>query len=296
MSWMGESKVFGAVVTVALSAGAWGCGGAPAPGAAKSFSAADSPAAEPASGGISLDGPAPLAQQAPGQPSIDGDDVAEESERSGLGTTWGETRFSHISSTRFDRADSQSPFATASMFYNDANGAEAMARRHGSTHRTEAAFSVAGGALTFGLTDGSGRFLSAFEAGDRNIVIGEAGSRYSIVVKNHTGRRFEVVLSVDGLDVLDGRTAGFAKRGYLINPHGNLEVDGFRQNMDEVAAFRFGAVESSYAEEKHGDTRNVGVIGLAAFHELGDSPFPFDQREIERREQANPFPFATPPN
>ena len=102
-------------------------------------------------------------------------------------------------------------------------------------------------------------------------------------------------MSVDGLDVLDGQAASFAKRGYLIDPHGEVEIDGFRQSLDTVAAFRFGSVRSSYAAQKHGDTRNVGVIGVALFHERGTTPW--NPREIQRRNDANPFPgqFATPP-
>jgi hypothetical protein len=65
--------------------------------------------------------------------------------------------------------------------------------------------------------------------------------------------------------------------------------------MSSVAAFRFGAVEDSYAEKK-GNARNVGVIGVAFFQER-DSAWPWDSSEIRRRETADPFPgrFATPP-
>ena len=107
--------------------------------------------------------------------------------------------------------------------------------------------------------------------------------------------RLEVVLSVDGLDVIDGRTASFGKRGYVIEPHRQLVVEGFRQSTDAVAAFRFGPVRESYANQKYGDTRNVGVIGIAIFNERGTNPW--TDREVEKRLKADPFPgrFATPP-
>ncbi len=81
------------------------------------------------------------------------------------------------------------------------------------------------------------------------------------------------------------------------DPRAEIEIDGFRQNMDEVAAFRFGSVRGSYAGQKTGDTRNVGVIGVALFNEVGTNPFPWTQDEVQRRRDANPFPgqFATPP-
>jgi hypothetical protein len=221
----------------------------------------------------------------------------EPKERPGLGTEWGETRTSHITTVPFVRADPDQPMATATLFYNDEEGAQAMASGSG-FRRTGGSFPVAGGAVSVALRDEGGRFLSGFVAGGRSFVVGEAGRRYSIVLRNQTDNRFECVLSVDGLDVLDGREASPEKRGYLLDPHGELEIDGFRQSMDSVAAFRFGSVRGSYANQKHGDTRNVGVIGVALFHERGSNPFPWTRDEVDRRRNADPFPgrFAAPPN
>ncbi|HRI71755.1 MAG TPA: hypothetical protein PK156_46300, partial [Polyangium sp.] len=189
------------------------------------------------------------------------------------------------------------PFGMASLFYNDEQGAQASASMAGFRRTSGGLTPVAGGALLVGLRDETGAFLNGFVAGEKNFVVGEAGRRYSIVIRNRTPNRVECVVSVDGLDVVDGRTAAFNKRGYLVQPHGELEIDGFRQSVESVAAFRFGSVRGSYAGQKTGDTRNVGVIGLAFFHERGTNPFPFMQDEVIRRQEANPFPgqFATPP-
>lgn len=222
---------------------------------------------------------------------------AEPTDRPGLGTEWGETRFSRISTVPFVRADPATPFATAAMFYNDEEGARAMANTVG-FRRTSGGFSSqANGVVSVGLRDERGGFLSGFVASNKSFIVGEAGRRYTIVVRNNTDSRLEIVLSVDGLDVLDGRAASFAKRGYLVDPRGELEVDGFRQSVDTVAAFRFGSVRGSYAAQKTGDSRNVGVIGVAIFNERGTNPFPWTSEELQRRHDANPFPgqFATPP-
>jgi len=204
----------------------------------------------------------------------------------GLGTEGGETRVSKITTSPFVRADPASPFATASLFYNDDAGARALAGGTALQSIPGGSFSVGGGTVSVGLKDPSGRFFSAFIAGGRQVVIGSAGKSYTIVVKNNTANRFECVLSVDGLDVLDGKTAGFTKRGYILDAHGEIEVDGFRQTMDTVAAFRFGSVQSSYSNKKHGETRNVGVIGIALFNEQRG----WDQNAVQRRRDANPFP------
>jgi hypothetical protein len=222
---------------------------------------------------------------------------AEVDERPGLGTEWGETRSSRISTVPFMRADPNTPFATASLFYNDEEGARGMANTAGFRRTQPGWSSQAGGVVSVGLRDERGGFLSGFVANGKNFIVGDAGRRYSIVVRNNTDSRVEVVLSVDGLDVLDGRAANFTKRGYVVDARGELEVDGFRQSMNTVAAFRFGSVRSSYAAQKTGDSRNVGVIGVAIFNERGTNPFPWTADELQRRHDANPFPgqFATPP-
>jgi hypothetical protein len=102
------------------------------------------------------------------------------------------------------------------------------------------------------------------------------------------------VASVDGLDVTDGQPADPARRGYLVDPHGMLTIDGFRTSQDAVAAFRFGRVADSYAAQT-GSDRNVGVIGVAIFAERGAR---WTRSELGRRDSADPFPhrdYAAPP-
>ncbi len=221
----------------------------------------------------------------------------EPSDRPGLGTEWGETRFSKITTVPFVRADISNPFATASFFYNDEQGARDMANLTGFRRFAAGSVAAAGGVVNIGLRDESGRFLSGFAASGKSYVVGEAGRRYIIVVHNNTDNRLEVVLSVDGLDVLDGKAASFNKRGYLVDPRAEVEIDGFRQSVDTVAAFRFGSVRGSYAAQKTGDARNVGVIGVAIFNERGTNPSAWGADDAQKRRDANPFPgqFATPP-
>ncbi|HEV8184795.1 MAG TPA: hypothetical protein VGP40_02490 [Chthoniobacterales bacterium] len=215
--------------------------------------------------------------------------------RPGLGTGWGETRESRSVDTRFQRANLRRPSALAKIYYNDAAGIRAMAGATELRRTWPVLAGVAENFISVGLRDESGRFLPGLVLGDRWFVVGEQGRRYSIVVRNRSELRLEVLLSVDGLDVLDGRKASFAKRGYVIRPYGELTIDGFRRSTEAVAAFRFSSVQDSYANQKHADTRNVGVIGIALFHEYGTDPLIMS--EAERRLRANPFPgrFATPP-
>jgi hypothetical protein len=108
--------------------------------------------------------------------------------------------------------------------------------------------------------------LPAFDQGGRRYVLGQIGDRYQVRIVNPTGSRVEAVVSVDGLDAVDGRVANLNKRGYILPAYGEVTIDGFRTSLDTVAAFRFSSVRDSYAARTH-HPRNVGVVGVAFFAE-----------------------------
>jgi hypothetical protein len=243
--------------------------------------------------------PAPPAARAPGEEkkASRADAYGADSEaRPGLGTSWGETRDSRVSSAPFERRDGDRPFTVTTINYNDWNGVRAMTRGASLGAPPRDGVDVAGGALRVRVLDGAHHQLPTYDFGNRRYVVGHDGERYIISLENRTDRRFEAVATVDGLDVIDGKAGSYAKRGYLLGPYQTVEIDGFRQNFEEVAAFRFGSVAESYAA-RTGDDRNVGVLGVAFFAERGSQPFRLG-REVERRRDADPFParFATPPD
>jgi hypothetical protein len=229
----------------------------------------------------------------PAPPSMPESRVAEPvPDRPGLGTTFGESVYAPISYAPFQRSSS-SPWAEVLLHYNDAEGVQAHAAYLGA--RPEPLEVYAGdGSLAVALVDDAGRTLPGLSAGGRTLVVGEDGERYKIVVRNATTARFEIVASVDGLDVIDGKPADPGRRGYIVDPHDTLVIDGFRTSDSDVAAFRFGKVADSYAAQTSGD-RNVGVVGLAIFSERGAVWTP---AELGRRDSADPFPargYAVPP-
>ncbi len=116
------------------------------------------------------------------------------------------------------------------------------------------------------LLDHEQRALPAFSHGGQRFVLGAMGQRYRIHVTNPTAARMEVVVSVDGLDAIDGEDANLGKRGYVVPAFGDVTIDGWRTSMDSVAAFRFASVRESFAG-RTGRDRNVGVIGIAFFQE-----------------------------
>lgn len=124
--------------------------------------------------------------------------------------------------------------------------------------------------------------LPTFSHNGKKFVMGTMGQRYRIRVTNPTSQRVEAVVSVDGLDAIDGQTASTSKRGYVVPAFGSVTIDGFRTSMDSVAAFRFTSVSDSFAGRTAQD-RNVGVIGVAIFKEKVEEPI-----EIARPRAAAP--------
>jgi hypothetical protein len=115
---------------------------------------------------------------------------------------------------------------------------------------------------------------ATYEYGGGTYLLGRLGARYTLRVANHSGRRVEAVVSVDGRDVIDGRPADFrGKRGYLIPAWGSVDIHGWRISHREAAAFRFSSVPDSYAA-RTGNAREVGVIGVAVFPERYVPPTP----------------------
>lgn len=113
---------------------------------------------------------------------------------------------------------------------------------------------------------------------------GRDGQSYKVRVINSSDRRILAVVSVDGLSVMDGKEARLRSGGYVIDPHGHIDIPGWRLDNSAVAKFVFGDADASYAA-KMGKRTNIGVIGCAIFEE---KPIAFKLtedfwREIQRR-------------
>jgi hypothetical protein len=112
--------------------------------------------------------------------------------------------------------------------------------------------------------------------------MGRYGRRYNVRVTNHTDRRVEAVVSVDGRDVISGRPGNYKdQRGYLVGAYDSVLIEGFRTSDSEVAAFRFTSPSDSYSA-RMGTPENVGVIGAAFFPEM--------RRPVVRPRPVRPMP------
>lgn len=237
---------------------------------------------------------AEIAANAPSpSPGFDAAEAVRRPEPRGLGTSFGEQRFSAVVDAPFVRA-SNIPDVELALHYNDLDGVRSAAGSIAVDSRggLESRVTSPDGLVALALVDDAGRSFPAAQLDGRRYAIGRDGEAYRIGVENHSDARLEVVASVDGLDVIDGDDAGFHKRGYIVDAFSSVVIDGWRTSGQSVAAFRFSSIDDSYAD-RTGRPRNIGVVGAAFFREQGA----FDTGDLRRRHDADPFPgrFAPPP-
>lgn len=109
------------------------------------------------------------------------------------------------------------------------------------------------------------RPLEIIEHGGVNWLCAQPGKAYTILVKNISGGRLEVLESVDGRDVLQDKAAALSNNGMVIARE--WENRGWRLNDDEIREFVFVDPEAAIANLATGSTSNVGVIGVAVYLE-----------------------------
>jgi hypothetical protein len=125
--------------------------------------------------------------------------------------------------------------------------------------------------------------VAAAAAADVFRLAGVEGARYTLRFRNLSDRSYEVIATVDGLDVLTGKSGSLRNGGYVLRPQETINIEGFRKSQSEVAAFRFATPGRAYAANTEaGDVRNIGVIGAALF-------------ELEQPQARRPRRDATPP-
>jgi hypothetical protein len=112
----------------------------------------------------------------------------------------------------------------------------------------------------------TGRVLPMYRHDGRWYVAGEPGREYEIRIRNRSGERIMAVTSVDGVNVITGKTASTGQSGYVIERRDGVDIEGWRKSLSRVARFYFTDLDDSYAA-RTGRPDNVGAIGVAVFRE-----------------------------
>jgi hypothetical protein len=116
-----------------------------------------------------------------------------------------------------------------------------------------------------------GKQLQLYWHEGRAYMVGKPGNEYRITVRNRLPEDLLAVVSVDGVNAITGQTADPQQSGYVLSPRGRLDIQGWRRNLSQTAAFYFTSLPDSYAV-RTGRPDNVGVIGVALFRKRQAPP------------------------
>jgi hypothetical protein len=139
------------------------------------------------------------------------------------------------------------------------------------------------------LGDNLGRYQEIWKNSSSFIQVGR-DEEYSIVIRNPLPVRVAVAVTVDGLNVIDGKRSSAANaEKWIIDPYETLTLRGWQTDRSTLRRFVFTDKSGSYAQwkgnvDKKAYTQNLGVIGVAFFwnsFELQTAlhpPKPFDDK------------------
>ena len=104
---------------------------------------------------------------------------------------------------------------------------------------------------------------------DRRYFQALRGQHYALRVHNRTGRRIGVLLSVDGLNVVNGERSSLRRDEsmYVLDPWETATIRGWRTSLEQVRQFVFVDEERSYAERTGQANGDMGWIRVLAFEE-----------------------------
>src|SRR3989442_10268056 len=109
--------------------------------------------------------------------------------------------------------------------------------------------------------------LSQYAARGTNYVEALKNREYSVRLRNGTGERVAIALSVDGLNSIDARTtsAGDARK-WILGPYETITLDGWQTTSTTARRFLFTTEGRSYGAWL-GRTQTLGLIAAAVFRE-----------------------------
>jgi hypothetical protein len=107
-----------------------------------------------------------------------------------------------------------------------------------------------------------------------------AGGHYSLVVRNTTSSRVGVLITVDGLNVVNGERSALSPNEtmYVLGPWETTTIRGWRTSLEDIRRFVFVDERRSYAERTGQANSDMGWIRVLAFREQRNW---WDRRQVE---------------
>jgi hypothetical protein len=114
----------------------------------------------------------------------------------------------------------------------------------------------------------NGRPIKEYGHRGLTFVEGRKNQPYTIKFRNNSARRCLAVVSIDGIDVVDGKPATQESRGYIVPAYAAVEIKGWRTSTETVNDFVFTDKPEGYSTQTQGDDSNSGVIAVKVFDEI----------------------------
>lgn len=187
-------------------------------------------------------------------PSVQDAPMQEANESERLGTKWGDEVRSEVNLVDLRRTSSE-PIEQMQVTY--------AAKEY--TGRAVNSMSLLAGKVEFSVATDRGS-LPIYRDNRQYYLQGQTGQAYRLVYHNNSANTYEIVASVDGLNVMNGSAASRYDSGYVLGPNKNLVIEGYRKSKSAVASFIFSSPDDAYAANTNqGSINNTGVIGTAVY-------------------------------
>ena len=146
--------------------------------------------------------------------------------RSGGDVVMGQGFASRKVPTNFTRTGGNVPAGVAVVHYTNSAGAQAALRgaqrlpRSADDTRAE----VAGGFVSLNVKERYRGALPLLASSGRNYVVVSEAAEHFLAIRNTSSQAVEVVIAINGRDLIDGQSNSYGKRGYVIDGKASVSV------------------------------------------------------------------------
>lgn len=167
----------------------------------------------------------------------------------------------------FQRHDAHRPFLKTHLYYGDTGSVKTMIEAQDDyVGRFRGLHRVGDGILSVGVKKGPAHWLRTHECGGHLFVEAKAGESCQIAIRNETRNRLEVVVAMDGRDVLSGAQETSHQNGVILAP-GEVRVLG--GGKTDALHFGAGRPDPGRPVIQPWMKSAAGSISLSVFHEKG---------------------------